>query len=108
MIPPLIDVARKRVKQEPRMVFNYILIASYAYYIRYESIFEDSSFDKICSYALIEYDNIDSPYKHLVTRDALQAGSCYHLKYEDYPDKIVYIAEQIITHQHMEKVNATK
>lgn len=39
MIPSLIDVARKRVKQEPRMVFNYILIASYAYYIRYESLF---------------------------------------------------------------------
>lgn len=67
--------------------------------------FLDEEFDKICAYALREYDNIDSPYKHLVTKDALQAGSCYHLKYEDYPDKIVYIAEQIIEQQHREKAN---
>lgn len=104
-MPSLISVARKRVKQEPRMLFNYILIASYAYYIKYESLFADEEFDNMCKYALEEYSNINSPYKHLVTLEALQAGSCYHLKYEDYPDKIVYIAEQIIRAKSLEEAH---
>ena len=89
-------MARERVKHNPSLVFDYILIASYAYYIKFESLFDDSDFDKICLYALREYDNIQSNYKHLVTKEALQAGSCYHLKYDDYPPRISYIADEII------------
>ena len=99
----IIDVARKLVKQDKSKVFDYILIASYCYYLRFESVFEDSDFDKICSYALKEYDNIESPYKTLVTKDALAAGSCYHLKYEDYPHKIIIISEEMLGYLHLEK-----
>lgn len=103
MTDTLIDVARKRVKLNKNTVLDYILIASYAYYIRYESLFDDTDFDKICSYALKEYDNLTSNYKNIVTRDCLNAGSLYNLKIDDYPPLLIYVAEEIIRHNHMEK-----
>lgn len=89
-------IAKERIKQQPKLIFEYILIASYCYYNRFSSIFADEAFDKLCSICLKHYEKIESPYKHLVTEDALRAGSCFHLKIEDYPPRLVFIGEEIL------------
>lgn len=99
-----IEQARKDFKINPASVFFYILAASYLYYIRYHSIFEDHEFDKMCKYALDNYDSLNHIHKHLVTTDMLKAGSCYNLSVDDYPNGVVRLAEDLMRKQ-IESVN---
>lgn len=88
--------AREDFKVNPSSAFAWMLMASYTYYLRYESILSDECFDGMAKYLLKEYDNLEHRYKHLVTKDMLAAGSCYNLRYEDYPYGIQRIAESLI------------
>lgn len=90
------EEAREDFKKNKGSVFGWILLASYAYYIRYESLLSDETFDKMCKYALENYDALEHRHKHLVTKDMLQAGSCYNMKMSDYPNGLQMVAEKII------------
>ena len=88
-----IESARRDFKEKPASIIAWILMASYLYYHRYDSIFEDVDFDKMMSYTLKHYDNLEHKYKSLVTKDDLQAGSLFALPVDKYPMGIVRLAE---------------
>lgn len=61
----------------------HFLMASYLYYRYDTSVIPDSDFDSICKRLLEEWDQIEHPHKHLISRGDLEAGSGFALK--DYP-----------------------
>lgn len=88
-----IELARSDFKQNKASVFAWIVIASFLYYHRYCSIFEDEDFDKMCSFALKNFDVMEHRLKHLVSKDDLRAGSLFALSVDKYPHGVVALAE---------------
>ena len=72
------------------------LVHSYLYYIRDRPIMEDKTFDAICRRLYREFDSVEHQHGYLLDRDALQAGTAYHLKSEDYPLIVRGIGEDIL------------
>ena len=79
------QAARNSFKVNKSSCISWWLSASYAYYLRYESLLSDSAFDKMSKYILDNYESLEHNHKHLVTKEMLIAGSGYNLKEEDYP-----------------------
>lgn len=61
------------------------LMCSYAYYIRYDSLIEDSEYDSITRHLHDHWDEFDHQHKHLVDKGDLKAGTLYKMSAEDYP-----------------------
>lgn len=89
--------ARAAFKTNPNTIISFFLSASYAYYIRYESLLSDECFDKMCKWMLDKYETLEHNHKHLVTKDGLKAGSGYYLKENDYPLIVRVSTEQMIS-----------
>lgn len=87
--------ARNDYKQSPKSAVYWVVIASYLYYCRDESILSDEVFDKIMK-LILDKKIKHSKLSHLVTDDDLRAGSLFRLKVKDYPDFIVDQAERMI------------
>jgi len=51
------------------------LMAAYAYYVEDDPIMSDWDFDMLAKTLLENYDSIEHPHKHLVTKDDLRAGT---------------------------------
>lgn len=75
-------------------VVGWLLMASYIYYIEHSrwNLLSDQQFDKACRWLLNHYDQVQHQYKHLLPRDALAAGTAYHLAAKDYPGGIIRMA----------------
>lgn len=69
------------------------LMLSHLYYQRYESVVEDEVFDKICRRLYEGFDSLPSDHPHIgyISRDALKAGTAYHIK--DYPMMVCVAAD---------------
>ena len=79
-----------------RLPIGKYLLYSYLYYQCDLSLVEDAEYDAICGELLDRYDEVQlskHPHKHLIDRDALKAGSCYHLAYNAYPFIVVSLAK---------------
>lgn len=94
------QMARDSFRSSPNTAISWYLIASYAYYCRFESIFSDETYDKMCKYILDNYDKLEHINKDLVKKESLVAGTAFQLKMEDYPLRVRIIGEEMI-----EKVN---
>lgn len=68
------------------------LIHSYLYYVCNMSIISDAEYDEICAELLKQYDEIEHVHKHLVSKEALKAGTGYHISVFDYPSRVKIIA----------------
>lgn len=79
-----------------KAVVGWLLMASWCYYIEPTpaSLLSDQQFDKACAWLLRHYDSVNHKYKHLLPRDALVAGSAFHLSAGEYPQGIVRLAQQ--------------
>jgi hypothetical protein len=77
------------------MLVPWYLITAYAYYILDESLIQDYEFDTMAKELLENYDTISHRHKHLVSKEALAAGSLL-LAEEDYPLIVVSVAEQLV------------
>lgn len=66
---------------ESNMLIPFYLMLSYLYYDRDLSGVPDSEFDKLCNRLQNEWDSITHEHKQYVNREALAAGTGYHLKY---------------------------
>ena len=76
------------------------LVHSYLYYIMDRTVICDAEYDQICKILYENFDNLpDHPHKRLLDRDALRAGSGYHLKDEDYPLIVKNIAGRLYAGQ---------
>ena len=62
-----------------------MLIASYLYYIRYQSVITDYEFDAIAVRLRGNWGDVTHPHKHLVSVGNLRAGSLFDFGFEDYP-----------------------
>lgn len=60
------------------------LVHSYIYYQLDNSVISDGDYDKMANYILEHYDELEHPHKHLISKDALQAGT-FLLSEDEYP-----------------------
>jgi len=60
------------------------LVHSYIYYQLDNSVISDGEYDKLAKYILEHWDDLEHPHKHLISKDALQAGTML-LKDDEYP-----------------------
>lgn len=79
----------------PNAVVGWLLMASWCYYIEPvpASLLTDAMYDKACAWLLRHHDGITHKYKHLLPKEALTAGSAFHLRSYDYPLGIVRCAQ---------------
>jgi NAD-dependent DNA ligase len=61
------------------------LVHSYLYYIEETPIITDTEYDRLCKKLLNSFDTLTHRHKHLVSKEALQAGTGYHISEDDYP-----------------------
>lgn len=90
------DMARQDFKKAKQSVVGWILMASFQYYHKDTNLLADTTFDKMCKWLLDNYDTVEHRYKHLITRDQLQAGSLYDLGTHDYPIQLIRISERLV------------
>lgn len=91
------SAAREAFKKNPNTTISFFLSASYAYYIVYHSLLSDTCFDNLCKWMLEHYDELEHQHKHLVSKDALRAGTGYHIKEDQYPLIVKVTTEQMIS-----------
>ena len=60
------------------------LVHSYLYYQLDNSTVSDGEYDNLAKQILENWDNIEHPHKHLISKDALQAGT-FLLSEDEYP-----------------------
>ena len=65
----------KVISNNVNMTVPYYLMASYAYYEKDDPILSDDFYDKLAKNILKQWDNIEHYHKHLLSKDALEAGS---------------------------------
>lgn len=88
-------LARQSYKDDPSSVIYWLIMSSYLYYIRMESVLSDETFDKMCKLVLDK--NIKhSKLQYLVNDDRLRAGSFFDVKPTEYPDFIIEDAEKLL------------
>lgn len=88
--------AREAFKKNPNTAVSFFLMASFCYYCLYESVLEDTTYDKLAKYLLDNYDSLDHPHKHLFDKGDLGAGTLYKLKGEEYPLIVQVTAQQLV------------
>lgn len=97
-----IERALKDIDEHPNSIVAWVLIASYLYYHRFNSIFKDEEFDELCAFLVEHWDSVTHPLKRLITLDDMKAGTLYALKLEEYPMGLIRIAERILRELSME------
>ena len=68
-------IISNRITDNPNMIVPYYLMLSYAYYVQDSPLASDGFYDKLARKLLKEWDNINHYHKHLIDKDALEAGS---------------------------------
>ena len=69
------------------------LMASYCYYLRYQSVMPDSEYDAMTKTLLKHLDEFQHQHKHLVDKEDLAVGILFKMKFEDYPLMVIATAE---------------
>lgn len=77
-------------------VFGCLLVASYAYYIKDESVMEDTLFDSACKLLLKHWKEWEHPHKKLVTQADLRAGTMFAIMDSQYPTIVKVAANDLI------------
>lgn len=91
--------AKEDLNYKLSSVIGWLLVASYLYYHRHRSLFEDDQFDELCTIARDNWDSITHTLKHLVTLEDLNAGTMYAIKESEYPNGLKRFAEAIYRDQ---------
>lgn len=80
------------------LAVSWWLIASYAYYMRDETLISDEFFDYLTLVIKENFDEIVHVNKDLITEDRLSAGSAFDLRI--YPNRVMVCAEQLMDILH--------
>ncbi len=78
---------------KPNTAVAWFLMLSYLYYVADKSPYPDAVFDHVCNVLRDRWDEIKSPYKHMVERNT-RTG--FYIKEEEYPNSIVGLAENLL------------
>lgn len=87
--------ARDSFRESTSSAVWWVIISSYLYYVRDESILSDEVFDKLMK-TILDRNIKHSLLSHLITEEDLKAGSLFRLKPKDYPQFIIEAGERII------------
>ena len=63
------------MRRNINMAVPYYIMAAYAYYKEDDPIMSDSTFDKLATFILENYDNINHPHKVYLDQETLAAGT---------------------------------
>lgn len=74
------------------------LMASYLYYERHISAIPDTCFDGVCKQLLFRFKEVDHQHGYLLDKDALRAGTGYHIRETDYPIMVKQAAHHWYDH----------
>jgi hypothetical protein len=66
---------------ELKFIFGLYLFHSYAYYKVHYTFIPDEKFDSICKLLLDNWDKFEHRFKHLISKDDLEAGTGYAIQY---------------------------
>ena len=61
------------------------LMCAYAYYKEDDPLISDAEFDELAKWLLENYDHVDHPHKHLITKSDLEAGTYLG----EYPNMVI-------------------
>ena len=64
---------------------NIYLMASYLYYERHLTPMPDTDYDILCKKLLDSFNDVDHQHGGLIDKDALRAGTAYHIRENEYP-----------------------
>lgn len=84
---------RERIRTNRNMLIPYYLMLSYLYYVKNESLIDDTEFDIMCKDILNEWDDLTHWHKPLLNKGNLKAGTGYDIK---YPPRVIGAAEQLL------------
>jgi len=59
----------------------FYLMSSYLYYKEDRQVLTDGDFDRLAKRLLDNWDSVDHMHKHLISKEDLQAGTGYAIKY---------------------------
>ena len=59
----------------------FYLMSSYLYYKEDRQVLTDEDFDRLAKRLLDNWDSVDHMHKHLISKEDLQAGTGYAIKY---------------------------
>ncbi|WOE76309.1 DNA ligase LigA-related protein [Alterisphingorhabdus coralli] len=93
-------VAKRIVTNNPNMLVPWFLMASYAYYEKDDPFLTDSFYDKMCLMLIKQWDQIEHRHKTFIDRDALGAGSAYHIDWSQLPTIIKDAADHLTAKYH--------
>lgn len=81
------EQAKESLVEDPAMIYYWIVLSSYAYYTRFESLLSDEYFDKLCKQLSDNWENRPNhqPLDRFVTKSDMDAGTGYTMKFEDLP-----------------------
>jgi len=71
----------KEVMTRPNLALAWYLMSCYLYYKRNLNVLSDEQFDMLCLYLLETWDEITHPHKTLITKEDLEAGTGYSIRY---------------------------
>ena len=84
---------RQRIRDNRNMLIPYYLMLSYLYYVKNESLIDDTEFDIMCKDILNEWDDLTHWHKPLLKKANLEAGTGYDTK---YPHRVGSAAELLL------------
>lgn len=84
------------ISERPNSIIPWLLICSYCYYIKDESIVEDTLYDSMCKKLLSEWDSLSHKWKSLITKGDMSAGSMFAMKEDHYPRAVVAMSLAIL------------
>lgn len=82
--------------RDPNRLVNQYLVHSYLYYILDSSVISDERYDEICKELLTCLEEATHPNALLVNKEALQSGTAYHLRSEQYPEGVKRAAHSLL------------
>lgn len=75
--------------RHPALLVPWYLMASFAYYIQDDPILTDDGYDDLCMQLQHTWPRVKHRHKHIIDRDALDAGTGHYLAAGDYPAIVV-------------------
>lgn len=90
------EKCREDFKINKNSCIAWYLMASYAYYVKDESLLSDSVFDKMCLHILTNWDTLEHKLKSFVPKESLSAGTGYNIAFSSFPNGFVAVIENLI------------
>lgn len=89
------ETAREIIDLYTNQLVAWYLMASYMYYIEDTPILSDVMYDSICQRLLDSWTTIEHQHKYLIDREALRAGTGFHLSAAEYPIRTICAARKL-------------